>query len=392
LFILLPVILNLRASLEQSLQSRLQAAATIGVMESSAARHKILVGNWDLVMFQSIVAGSIAGGTSCALAWLFHDGHEANLARIVLMLMVAVAASLAAASLSLAFSYTGMTLSRYLGRDVAFIMGPASAAVGSSLLLVCLAGLASFFHWWISGWIGFGLAFGGGVFGFGAVFFFYRRARGNEAVRSLASEGWTPLILGLIIAGVSGLLLEKFISLYKHSMVLYLPIFNGVSGNIGGFYCGEAVRNLHLFQLNPKLPRKTALTLLILANPLHILLVLLVSWVNAERLASLRGLWPPVLVFLVAYLGFSNAHMLLLIALADGLIKLFWRWRMKPDAHAANLMATTGDLAGTLLLASVFYCMQATGSISDTDAFNDGPSAPSSMVLQEGHRLASGAP
>jgi len=60
---------------------------------------------------------------------------------------------------------------------------------------------------------------------------------------------------------------------------------------------------------------------------------------------------------------------LLLIALADWLIKLFWRWRRRPDALTASLMLTVGDLAGTLLMAVVFWVSLSKGEqFSKSDA------------------------
>ena len=344
----MPVLLNLHSTLEHGLQARLASAVSVGVMSSTGARKKIIMGNCHLLMFQSIVAGLIAGFSASVLAWLFHD-RAPTYHTVLLMLMTSVATTISSSFLASVFILGMFAISPYCPFDLEIFSGPLSSAAGSGFCLTLLAVYSGFFHWWTSSWFGFIL----GMFACvgAAAYFFYRQARRNEAVRSLAAEGWLPLVSALIVTGISGLLLEKFISLYKSEMIMFLPVFNGVSQYVGSIYCAESITHLHLFQLNPFLAKKTALTLLILANPIHVLLSSLVSFLNT-------GKYLPSFVFLPVYIVFCNVHVLLLIALADWFIKLFWRWRQKPDALAASLMLTVGDLAGTLLLATVFWLIR----------------------------------
>lgn len=381
LFILIPVLLSLRGILEQSLATRLATAARIGIMESDTGRRKIWQGNLHLLMFQSIAAGVIAGLMCSLFAFMSHD-TRLSLWRVVLMVLVAAASSASVSLLSGVFVYGVLWGCQWLRVSPENIVGPLTTSFGGFMALVVLACHASFFHLWMRHWVGTVVACGGLA---AAGLVCYAQARRSVAVSQLAAEGWPSLLFSLVVTSMSGLLLQRFISEYQHLFVLYLPVFNGVTGNVAGIYCSEVMAHLHLFQLNPLLPRKTALTLLLLSNPIQIALVLLISCVNSGTIAVSP-------VFLVVYMLFGNAQVLLLMALADGLIKLFWRWRMKPETHTAALMSTLGDLAGMMALVSAFWILKSLNSLPVAeggailrDAFDSTASFQSAAIRPSGH-------
>lgn len=353
LFILIPVIFNLRGILEQGLTNRLTCASRIGVMESISGKRKIWLGNLNLVMFQSITAGIFAGIMSCFLTILLNGNLP--IWRSILMIFVASATTASSSVISGLFLFLILHFFKRIKANSDDLIGPLTNSFGGFISLFILAVYAGFFYLWINN--SFGIL-GMIVLLIGANFYFYSKAQRNEAVGTLTSEGWPSMFFSLFLTGLSGLLLQKFISQYKSVFALFLPVFTGVTGNVSGIYCSEAMIHLHLFQLNPSLPGRTALTLLVLSNPIQFILVLLIKFLNSDQISI-------SFPFLIYYLIAQNCQVLILMALSDLLIKLSWRLSIKPEANVPALMTTLSDLSGILVLAAVFYVLKYFGSLTE---------------------------
>lgn len=347
------MILNLRVILEQGLTSRLTKASRIGVMDSISGRRKIWLGNINLVMFQSITAGMFAGLMSCFLSWLSDSKGSLKFWRCVLMVVVSTATSASSSVISGFFLFLVLQAFKKLKISPDDLLGPLTNSFGGFMSLFILAIYAGFFYLWMGSWIGI---CGVVVLLILANGYFYVKAQRNEAVGSLTSEGWPSMLFSLLVTGISGLLLQKFISEYQSVFVLILPIFTGITGSFAGIYSSEAMANLHLFQLNPALPKKTALTLLILSNPVQIILILLIRFLNYEQISL-------SLTFMISYLIAENVQVLLLMALADFLIKMSWKLSLKPESNVPALMNTLSDFSGILVLVALFYVLKQTGNL-----------------------------
>lgn len=352
LFVIIPVIFNLRGILEQGLTSRLTKASRIGVMDSISGRKKIWLGNLNLVMFQSITAGMFAGLMSCFLSWL-SDPAGLQFWRCVLMVVVAAATTASSSIISGFFLFLVLQAFKKLKMSPDDMLGPLTSSFGGFMSLFILAIYAGFFYLWMGSWIGIvGVVF---LFILANVYF-YMKAQRSEAVGTLTSEGWPSMLFSLLVTGLSGLLLQKFISEYQSVFALLLPVFTGITGSFAGIYSSEAMAYLHLFKLNPALPRKTALTLLILSNPVQIVLILLIRFLNSEQIYI-------SIPFIFSYLIAENVQVLLLMALADFLIKISWKFSFKPESNVPALMSTLSDFSGTLVLVTLFYVLKHTGNL-----------------------------
>ena len=325
-------------------------------MESISGRKKIWLGNLNLVMFQSITAGMLAGLFSCFLSWLY----DSNLTflRSILMIVVAAATTATTSVISGFFLFLILQIFKKFKISSDDYIGPLTNSIGGFMSLFILALYAGFFYLWLGSWFGVIAMICLLVI---ANTVFYSKAQRNEAVGTLTSEGWPSMLFSLLMTGLSGLLLQKFISEYQGVFALFLPVFTGVTGNFAGIYCSEAMTHLHLFQLNPLLPRKTALTLLILSNPVQLLLVCLIGFLNPDQFSI-------SLLFLISYLIFENVQVLLLMALADLLIKISWKFRTKPESNVPALMSTLSDLSGTLVLVFLFYLLKRTGYLGNVNS------------------------
>lgn len=352
LFVLVPVIYNLRGILEQGMTSRLSKASRIGVMDSISGRKKIWLGNLNLVMFQSITAGLMAGLMSCFLSWL-SDPTGLQVWRSILMIVVAAATTASASIISGFFLFLVLQVLKWAKLNPDDYLGPLTSSFGGFMSLFILAIYAGFFYLWMGSWVGIVAVVCLLIL---ANVYFYSKAQKSEAVGTLTSEGWPSMLFSQLVTGLSGLLLQRFISEYQSVFALFLPVFTGITGTFSGIYCSEAMTHLHLFQLNPALPRKTALTLLILSNPVQLVLVLLIGFLNSEQISI-------SFAFVFAYLIAENVQVLLLMALADLLIKMSWKFSFKPESNVPALMGTLSDFSGTLVLVAVFFVLKQTGKL-----------------------------
>jgi len=371
---LIPVIFNLRGILEQGLAARLSKASRIGVMESISGRRKIWLGNLNLVMFQSITAGLFAGLMSCFLAWIL-DSNGLPLWRSILMVVVAAATAASTSVISGFFLFLVLQFFKRLKMNPDDLLGPLTNSFGGFISLFILAIYAGFFYLWMGSWIGVVAVVGLLVV---SNIYFYSKARSNEAVNTLASEGWPAILFSLLVTGLSGLLLQRFLSQYQGLFALFLPVFTGITGNFAGIYCSEAMTHLHLFQLNSLLPRKTALTMLIMSNPLQIILVFLIRLFNSSQAKNIS------LGFVCSYLFAGNVQILLLMALADFLIKMTWKFSLKPESHVPALMSSLSDFLGTLMLVGVFFLLRQHGVV-DNKLSTD----PLNVILDQGREVVS---
>lgn len=322
-------------------------------MESISGRKKIWLGNLNLVMFQSITAGMFAGLFSCFLSWL--SDSNLTILRSILMIVVAAATTATTCIISGFISFLIFKIFKKLNFSSDELIGPLTSSLGGFLSLFILAVYAGFFYLWLGSWFGvLGMI---SLFIVGSVFF-YSKAQRNEAVATLISEGWPSILFSLLVTGLSGLLLQKFISEYQSIFALFLPVFTGITGNFAGIYYSEAMTHVHLFQLNKLLPRKTALTLLILSNPVQLMLVFLIGFLNSDQVSI-------SFLFLFSYILTENIQVLFLIALADLLIKMSWKFRLKPESNVPALMNTLSDLSGTLVLVALFHLLKLAGNLGN---------------------------
>ena len=275
------------------------------------------------------------------------------------------------------FLFLVLKFFKWLKRNPDDLLGPLTNSFGGFMSLFVLAIYAGFFYLWMGSFVG--------IVGLVCIFiisnfYFYSKAQNNEAVVSLASEGWISMLFSLFVTGLSGLLLQHFISEYKSLVALFLPVFTGITGTFAGIYCSEGISNLHLFQLNPELPKRTGLTLLILSNPFQIFLLVLIEIFNSKKIQT-------SFIFLLTFLIAGNGQILILMALADILIKLSWKFSLKPETNVPALMSTLSDFIGTLVLVTVFYLLNRTGNLDALIISSDKFKAVADQIVEKAAKL-----
>jgi cation transporter-like permease len=85
LFILIPVMLNLKGNLEMTLASRLSTAANMGDFDSAPKVKQILIGNLLLLQIQSVAVGVSAAILSWILGGISHNGDFMTFSELVVI-------------------------------------------------------------------------------------------------------------------------------------------------------------------------------------------------------------------------------------------------------------------------------------------------------------------
>jgi solute carrier family 41 len=96
LFILVPVLLNLKGNLEMNLAARFSTSANMGDLDHPETRNALVWGNLSLIQVQALISGSIAGLFSVILGALLHPENAVTISESVLV----IASSMVSASVS----------------------------------------------------------------------------------------------------------------------------------------------------------------------------------------------------------------------------------------------------------------------------------------------------
>lgn len=96
LFILVPVLLNLKGNLEMNLAARFSTCANMGDLDHPETRNSLVWGNLALIQVQGLISGSIAGVFSVLLGALLHPEQVVTVSESILV----IASSMVSASVS----------------------------------------------------------------------------------------------------------------------------------------------------------------------------------------------------------------------------------------------------------------------------------------------------
>ena len=225
LFILVPIVLNLKGNLEMNLASRLATAANSGLLSNMESAKGVISGNMLLLQVQAIVVGLMAGLEALFLGSVFHP--EFNTWTEDFLLINTSILTAAVTSLLLGTLMCGLVIGcKYLNLDPDNIATPIAATLGDLVTLWILAGIShislvaidtpvtpvvlltvllSLPLWWM-------LA--------------YR----NDHVNAVLKRGWTPIIVSMAISSVAGLLMEEYIRRFE-GLAIIIPVLNGESAS-----------------------------------------------------------------------------------------------------------------------------------------------------------------
>ncbi|KAF9974722.1 hypothetical protein BGZ65_008603 [Modicella reniformis] len=171
--------------------------------------------------------------------------------------------------------------------------------------------------------------------------------RQNKFVSEVAKEGWGPVFSAMLISSTAGLTLERYINQFP-GMAMISPVLNGLTGNIGSIYTSRISTSLHA---NTKENyRATERTLFLVHIPIEILFI---SVIGVLGLGDVQ--WSVSVVF--GYAVVSLTLVVIALALAKWITRLFWQWGYDPDNYALPILTSLMDVLGTALLVVGFWAL-----------------------------------
>ncbi|KAK4058889.1 hypothetical protein OIO90_000335 [Microbotryomycetes sp. JL221] len=383
LFILVPILLNLKGNLEMNLAARFSTSANIGELDLRPTRRALILGNLALLQVQALIVSLISGLLSFILGMLSRRGvHHAlqhpvynptqqlvddSLRGGYFEALLVLCVSMLAASLSSgilgSFMCSLVVICRRFRVNPDNVATPIASALGDMVTLVILGVLSSIFAKFI------GTLVSTAVFlcllfaiGFNVMLTFR-----NAYVQELLTVGWGPLFLAMAISSGSGLVLETYVNAYD-GFALFAPVVMAISGACGSVYVSRISTSLHSSSKEHYLV--VGLCLFGLTCPVLVLFFIF-AWLTGQA--------PPItLTFFLMYLVVVAIQVAISLMIAYHLTFLLWKLDYDPDVYALPLLSSFLDVTGQLLLVVAF----ALGGTKSNDRAVEVASETSDLLLR----------
>eukprot|EP00096_Caligus_rogercresseyi_P000961 TRINITY_DN11546_c0_g1_i1.p1 TRINITY_DN11546_c0_g1~~TRINITY_DN11546_c0_g1_i1.p1 ORF type:complete len:508 (-),score=151.65 TRINITY_DN11546_c0_g1_i1:480-2003(-) len=377
IFILVPALLGLKGNLEMTLASRLSTHAHLGHLDTPKNIYSLVLGNLALVQCQGIVVGFLASAFAIIMGLLrssdtqivdeFYHG-------LLLCASSVVTASIASLVLGL-IMIAVILLSKRLKLNPDNIATPIAASLGDLTTLALLSWIAQLLYddldkdKWLAPTI---IVFYICLIPL-AAWLAYR----NEHTSRVLANGWTPVLMAMVISSLGGVILDFAVVRYE-GIAVYQPVMNGVGGNLVAVQASRISTYLHtkspslgtlpdhhskriclnpfsMFKSSPSNPHATTARILILLMvPGQLLFTYTISLLQA-------GHTSPTPMFIGAYLSAALIQIYILLHTAQWLIHWMWLRAIDPDNSAIPYLTALGDLLGTGLLAIAFEALYLLG-------------------------------
>uniref|UniRef100_A0A8C6RBF0 Solute carrier family 41 member n=1 Tax=Nannospalax galili TaxID=1026970 RepID=A0A8C6RBF0_NANGA len=363
LLTLVPPLVGLKGNLEMTLASRLSTAANTGQIDDSQEKFKIISSNLAVVQVQATVVGLLAALASLLLGAVSRE--ELDWAKVALLCTSSVITAFLAAFALGMLMVCIVIGARKFGVNPDNIATPIAASLGDLITLSILALISSFFYRHRDTWYLMPLV----CIGFMALTpLWILIAKQNPPVMKILKFGWFPIILAMVISSFGGLILSKTISRHQYKgMAVLTPIICGVGGNLVAIQTSRISTFLHMWSIPGVLPLQmkrfwpnpcstfcsseinsvSARVLLFLVIPGHLIFYYLIYLVEDKSMTNSK-------IFVLLYLVASLIQVIILLYLAEVMVRLIWHQALDPDNHCIPYLTGLGDLLGTGLLALCF--------------------------------------
>jgi len=361
LFILVPILLNLKGNLEMNLAARFSTSANIGELDLRQTRKSLVMGNMALLQVQALLVSLLAGIVAFILGLMSRTGladspstltgHDLSAYGVerggyfecVMVLCASMIAASASSAVVGAFMCSLVVMSRFLKINPDNLATPLAASLGDLLALTILAIVARAGAE-IMGtlWSTFILI---GLLGFVAanVWFTLR----NAYVQELIWAGWIPLLLALAVSSGTGLVLQAYVNEFR-GFGLIAQVVTGVAGNVAAIFVSRISTALHGAKEERYL--LTASTLFCISTPILIAFLAFIGLTGQVNIGF---------AFATSYTLLSLAIMAVSLVIAYYLTFWLWSRDYDPDINALPLLSAAIDLVGQILLVGAFFLAKA---------------------------------
>ncbi|GAA6001030.1 hypothetical protein JCM10207_007381 [Rhodosporidiobolus poonsookiae] len=357
LFILVPILLNLKGNLEMNLAARFSTSANIGELDLRLTRRSLVLGNLALLQVQALLVSLISGLLAFILGMasrkgihhsLQHPLHNAGTEEaeklrggyfeaLLVLCVSMLAASLSSGVLG-SFTCSTVILCRRFRINPDNIATPLASSLGDIVTLVILAILSSLFITFmgtiISTLVFLALLAAVVV----NVFLVFR----NAYVQELLTIGWGPLLAAMAISSGTGVVLKTYINDYP-GFGLVSTALNALAGGAGSIFVSRISTALHSGRREHYFVSSASLFVLTAG--------ILVAFF---AFAWGTGQAPGGLVFGLAYCGVVAVQMIIALFLAFWGTTMLWKWDYDPDVYALPLLTSFLDVSGQLLLVAAY--------------------------------------
>ncbi|GAA5978044.1 hypothetical protein JCM10908_004208 [Rhodotorula pacifica] len=395
LFILVPILLNLKGNLEMNLAARFSTSANIGELDLRLTRRSLVLGNLALLQVQALIVSLLSGllafllglasrkGVHHALQHPVHNGASPENAaaggldataalrggyfEALLVLCVSMLAAGLSSGVLGSFMCSLVVLCRRFRLNPDNIATPLASSLGDLITLLMLGGLSSLFLLFM-GTIVSTLVF---VALLGTVAFNIVVAFRNPYVQELLTMGWTPLFAAMAISSGSGVVLETYVTRYP-GYALLAPVITAITGSAGSIFVSRISTALHSGRREHYFV--TSLSLWLMTCPV-VMAFLGFTIVTGQ----LEGKTSFVLAFFVA-IGIQTA---LGLVLAHQGSLLLWKLDYDPDVYALPLLSAFLDVSGQLLLVAAYVLSGIKSGDSPTSAIDSSAGANATPAVAD---------
>ncbi|GAA5845297.1 hypothetical protein JCM11251_006392 [Rhodosporidiobolus azoricus] len=384
LFILVPILLNLKGNLEMNLAARFSTSANIGELDLRATRRSLVLGNLALLQVQALIVSLISGLLAFALGVASRKGVHHSLQHpaygagsdetaalrggyfeaLLVLCVSMLAASLSSGVLG-SFMCSMVILCRRFRVNPDNVATPLASALGDMVTLVILGLLSSLFIIFM-GTIISTLVF---LALLGAVALNVVITFRNAYVQELLTIGWGPLFVAMAISSGSGVVLKTYITSYP-GFGLVSTALNALTGGAGSIFVSRISTALHSGRREHYVVSAVSLALLTGAV---LGLFGIFAWGTGQSPGGVGWALGWAMVVLV------QISIALFLAYQGTL--LLWRWDYDPDVYALPLLTSFLDVSGQLLLVACYALVKKiTGADWSDDASDAADAAQASAT------------
>ncbi|GAA5947351.1 hypothetical protein JCM3765_001636 [Sporobolomyces pararoseus] len=367
LFILVPILLNLKGNLEMNLAARFSTSANIGELDLRRTRRSLIFGNLALLQVQALIVSLISGLLAFLLGLasrkgvhhsLQHPIHKIGMIgtddqgndirggyfEALLVLCVSMLAASISSGVLGSFMCGLVVLCRRFRINPDNVSTPIAAVLGDVVTLVILGGLASLFAKFMGTIISTLVFLCLLVAVFVNLVFTFR----NAYVQELLSVGWAPLFIAMAISSGTGVVLETYVNAYP-GFSLLAPIFTAISAAPASVAVARTTTILHSSSTRTK---KKSESFWFTGGILWIMGVgvMELAWVFGWSTGQLPG----GVAFALGFMVVACLQVLLGLFIARQGSMILWKFDYDPDVYALPLLSSFLDVSGQLLLVAAF--------------------------------------
>ncbi|KAG2218783.1 hypothetical protein INT45_000320 [Circinella minor] len=349
LFILIPILLNLKGNLEMNLAARFSTSANLGDLDHGPTRRSLVVGNLALLQVQALISGAIAGVGAFVLGLINNLGGDSVTYFESMYIISSSMISATASGAILGIFMCGLILlCRKLKVDPDNVACPMASASGDIVTLLLLGGcalvLSNRINTMFSTIVFIVLTLSLPLFGY--------MVWKNKHMKELLFAGWVPIIIAMVISGLAGVVLERYVGEYK-GVALLTPVLIGLSGNLGSIYASRISTSLH--GETKENCNVVEWTLLAMNIPIQIIFLIII-WAFQMGELHYTG-W-----FFFAYFLVSMICTWICLKIGKYMTFGFWKMGYDPDNYVIPYLTASIDLIGTILLVLTFSLLTSTGA------------------------------